>query len=54
MIKLLVSLAGTDCDGKPFSKKMGDTVSLDAKSESNYIREGMAEPVVKTKPSKKK
>jgi hypothetical protein len=54
MIKLLVSLAGTDFDGKPFSKKNGDTVNLDAKSEANYIREGMAEPAAKQKTIKLK
>ena len=52
MIKLLVSLAGTDVNGKPFSKSIGESVSLDANSEANYIRSGCAEPV-KTKPAVK-
>ena len=52
MIKLLVSLAGTALDGETFSKAVGETVNLDAKSEANYIREGMAE-TVKPKPAAK-
>lgn len=48
MIKLKVSLAGTDKDGKVFSCMPGDNVSLDAKSEQNMVNNEMAEPVKAT------
>ena len=54
MIILLVSLAGTDISGESFSKSVGESVTLDAKSEANYIREGMAKPAAKQKTIKSK
>ena len=45
MIKLLVSCAGTDENGEPFSASAGDVVSMDKKSEENYIAAGYAEAV---------
>lgn len=47
MIKLKISLAGTDAKGNTFSCAPGECVELDEKSEANYIREGMAEDATK-------
>lgn len=55
MIKLKVSLSGTDEMGKPFSVGPGECISLDKKSEANYIKNGMAEQAKqKTEVKKKK
>jgi hypothetical protein len=52
MITLLISVSGTDVNGKSFSKTVGDIVVLDAVSEKNMIANGTAEPV-KQKPESK-
>lgn len=54
MISLLVPMSGTDETGATFSKTIGETVSLDAKSEANYIKEGMATKATQKKEKAKK
>lgn len=54
MIKLKVSMSGTDVNGKPFSCAPGEKVSLDEKSEKNLIEKDMAEPARTVKKAAKK
>lgn len=53
MIELLECLSGTDAQGNSFACKVGETVSLDQKSEENLVKLGMAKKAVQKKEKKK-
>jgi len=52
MIKMIVSLAGTDPNGESFAASPGDQITLDDKSEKNLVEAGFAAWV--KAPAKKK
>ena len=54
MITVKIPMSGTDEHGKPFSAAPGDVISLDKKSEANYIEKGLAEPAKQRAVAKKK
>lgn len=54
MIILKTALAGTDVDGKRFSALPNDRVELDAKSEQNLIKKGLATSAKTVKKAVKK
>lgn len=47
MIKCLVAMGGKDVDGNDFSCAPGECVTLDEKSEKNYIDAGLAVSITK-------
>lgn len=54
MIKMLVSIAGKDAQGKAFSASPGEKISLDKDFEKRLIESGQAETVKTVKKAAKK